>query len=55
MTHNALKLLEDSAMMESFRKQAYLQAEKFSLPQILPHYIELYNKLLLPLEESATN
>ena len=55
MTENALKLLENPSIMERFKKQAFLQAEKFSLPHILPHYIQLYNKLLLPLESSATN
>jgi glycosyltransferase involved in cell wall biosynthesis len=50
MTNNALKLLESKELMTKFKKQALLQAEKFSLPQILPNYIELYNKLLLPLE-----
>ena len=50
MTNNALKILKKKELITKFKKQALLQAEKFSLPQILPHYIELYNKLLLPLK-----
>jgi N-acetyl-alpha-D-glucosaminyl L-malate synthase BshA len=46
MADNAIMLLEDENTLEQFRKQAYLQAQKFELPKIVPQYEALYRELI---------
>lgn len=49
MAQDALYILRDRANLQRFKDQAYEQAKKFSLPVVLPKYIELYESLLVPL------
>lgn len=46
MAKNAIYILEDNARLEQFRKNAYEQAKKFDIPQILPMYEKLYGSLV---------
>jgi L-malate glycosyltransferase len=46
MASNAIQLLSDDAMHETFRKNAYEQARKFELSKILPRYEQLYETVL---------
>ena len=36
----------DDATLERFRDQAYQQAQKFSIQNILPQYLELYESVV---------
>jgi len=42
MTKNALKLLENNSLLETFRANAYEKALKFDIQNVLPIYEELY-------------
>jgi N-acetyl-alpha-D-glucosaminyl L-malate synthase BshA len=42
MAAHAIQLLKDDTMMEQFRKQAYQQAGRFSIQDIVPQYEKLY-------------
>ncbi|RAV28395.1 N-acetyl-alpha-D-glucosaminyl L-malate synthase BshA [Sinomicrobium soli] len=44
MAKNALKLLEDEAMLEQFKSGARTEAMKFDIAQIVPLYEEIYRK-----------
>ncbi len=44
MAENAVKLLEDEALLAQFKKQAKEQALVFDRSKILPLYIDLYNR-----------
>lgn len=46
MTKNALLILSSDSSLSQFKSQALLQAEKFDLPNILPLYMQLYEKLV---------
>ncbi len=46
MAANALKLLGDKALYDSFRKAAYERACEFRTEKILPMYLDLYQKLI---------
>lgn len=46
MADDALRLLQDPALHSQFRAQAYAQAQRFSLEQILPRYEAYYEKML---------
>ena len=46
MTKNALKLLSNDSLLESFKTNAYQQAMKFDLEVILPKYESLYEKCI---------
>ncbi len=48
MVYHTVKLLSDPNELERFKQQARIQAKKFSLPEILPLYINLYEDLLTP-------
>lgn len=45
MASNALKLLKDKSMLETFRRQAREQAAKFDIGKILPLYEEVYSRV----------
>lgn len=49
MTEHALEILASPESLAQFKSQAREQAIKFDLPEILPHYISLYESLLVPL------
>jgi len=42
MAENAVAIIKDPETLEQFKKNAYAQAEKFDIDQILPSYEELY-------------
>ena len=44
MTKNALKLLSNESLLESFKTNAYKQAMKFDIEIILPRYEKLYEQ-----------
>ena len=46
MSENAIKLLSDNEQLEQFKKNAFIHSQKFDLPNILPLYECLYEKLL---------
>jgi N-acetyl-alpha-D-glucosaminyl L-malate synthase BshA len=47
MSKNALKLLKDNALLNKFRNNAFEQAQKFDIENILPQYEKIYNQLLV--------
>ena len=47
MAAHAIELLENPDLLARFRKQAYEQARRFRIEQILPEYEALYEKVLL--------
>ncbi len=46
MSENAIKILEEDITLEIFKQQAYAEAEKFDVNQIVPKYIALYENAL---------
>ncbi len=46
MAEDALKLLNDPAMLKQFKHNALKQARNFDIINILPQYIDLYNQAL---------
>jgi N-acetyl-alpha-D-glucosaminyl L-malate synthase BshA len=46
MAKNAIKILEDDAVLEQFKENAYKRAKDFDLVKILPDYIAYYNKVI---------
>ena len=46
MSENAIKLLSDNEKLEQFKENAFIHSQKFDLPNILPLYECLYEKLL---------
>lgn len=46
MAKNAIKILEDDAVLEQFKENAYKRAKDFDLVKILPDYIEYYNEVI---------
>jgi N-acetyl-alpha-D-glucosaminyl L-malate synthase BshA len=46
MAHNAIRLLQDDALLTQFRKNAYAQARKFDLQHVLPMYESYYEKVV---------
>ncbi len=46
MSQNAIKILEDDAMLEMFKQRAFAEAEKFDINKIVPKYINLYESAL---------
>jgi len=46
MASNALKLLQNDELLEEFRANALAQAQTFDLKNIMPQYIELYERLI---------
>ena len=46
MSENAIKLLADNEKLEQFKENAFIHSQKFDLPNILPLYECLYEKLL---------
>jgi L-malate glycosyltransferase len=47
MANNCLKLLNDPELMSRFRENAFAQARKFDIDNILPQYEKVYNQLLV--------
>ena len=46
MSENAIQLLSDNEKLEQFKENAFIHSQKFDLPNILPLYECLYEKLL---------
>ncbi len=46
MSANALKLLNDKALLKQFKSNALKQAKRFDIKNILPQYLALYEKAL---------
>ena len=46
MSENAIQLLSDNDKLEQFKENAFVHSQKFDLPNILPLYECLYEKLL---------
>ena len=46
MSANAIKLLSDKKLFNQFRENAFEQAKKFDIVNILPHYEKLYQQLV---------
>jgi len=46
MSRNSIALLTDEALLQSFKKNALENAEKFDIHQIVPKYEKLYNRFL---------
>ena len=49
MAKNALYILTDSARLQEFKDNAFKQAQKFSLENILPHYRAIYREVMADL------
>ena len=45
MSENAINLLSDNEKLEEFKENAFIHSQKFDLPNILPLYECLYEKL----------
>jgi glycosyltransferase involved in cell wall biosynthesis len=46
MAKNAIKILEDENLLDTFKENAFVQAQTFSYDAIVPKYEELYNRAL---------
>ncbi len=46
MAANAIKMLEDDAVLQSFKENAYKRAHDFDLKKILPIYIGYYTDVI---------
>jgi len=46
MAKNAMIILHDDQSLATFKKQAYQQAENFSVEKIVPLYVELYKQTI---------
>jgi glycosyltransferase involved in cell wall biosynthesis len=46
MAKNAIKILEDSAKLMNFKKNAKQQANKFDVHNIVPSYEDIYKRTL---------
>lgn len=46
MASNAIKILSDEKLHQTFRKNAFARAQKFDIEKILPQYENLYKQLL---------
>jgi glycosyltransferase involved in cell wall biosynthesis len=56
MSRNAIRLLTDENMLQAFKKNAAVNAEKFDIHQIVPKYERLYNRFLgTPAEKKYVN
>jgi glycosyltransferase involved in cell wall biosynthesis len=47
MANNAIKLLSDEKLFKQFCDNAFTQAKKFDIVNILPKYEKIYEQLLL--------
>ena len=47
MAKNAIKILEDSAKLMNFKKNAKQQANKFDVHNIVPSYEDIYKRTLV--------
>lgn len=46
MSENTIKILSDENLFKEMKKNALIQAEKFDIANIVPQYVELYNRML---------
>jgi glycosyltransferase involved in cell wall biosynthesis len=46
MSKNAISILRENETLESFRKEARLQAARFDISSIVPKYEELYERVI---------
>ena len=46
MANNAIKLLSDEKLLSKFKANAYEQAKKFDINNVLPLYEKLYQKVI---------
>lgn len=53
MARNTVYLLEDEARLHQFRKNAYQQAKRFSIEDILPRYEAYYQRIIQEVKLSA--
>jgi glycosyltransferase involved in cell wall biosynthesis len=44
MSTHAIELLKNDDMLAEFKKNAYAQAQKFDIQNIVPKYEQLYNR-----------
>ena len=50
MSAHAIRILSDDALLQQFREQALVQAQKFSLKEVLPLYEDLYASVIKKLQ-----
>ncbi len=53
MARHTIALLSNPEQLEQFRKNAYAQAKKFSLDNILPMYVEYYERIIEQVKAEA--
>ena len=55
MSAKSIRLLKDENMLQEFRKNAFAQANKFSLPNIMPLYEDYYREVVdrKPVQQAA--
>jgi L-malate glycosyltransferase len=46
MAHNCIKLLQDEALLSTFRANAFTQAKRFDIHEILPQYENYYMEII---------
>ena len=46
MAKNAMTILHDDTTLATFKKQAYQQAENFSVEKVVPLYTEVYKQTI---------
>jgi len=46
MAKNAISILSDDEVLTDFKTRAYLHSKKFTMKQILPQYLVVYNRVL---------
>ena len=46
MSENIIKLLSDEIIFDEMKKNTHIQAKKFDIDNIVPQYVELYNRML---------
>lgn len=53
MARNTIAILSNPEKLEQFRKNAYAQAKKFSLANILPMYVDYYERIIEQVKAEA--
>lgn len=55
MAADSIKLLKDEAMLEKFRQNAYKQAKRFDIQNILPIYEDYYEEIIESVKNTSVN
>ncbi len=55
MATNSLKLLLDKKLLKQFKNNAFQRAQHFDIVNILPMYVDLYDKALSLSRKEAKN